>query len=68
MSKEQWVDYNFDTCPSCSGSLKVLTKSTKEDWFFDGDIVECENENNGCDAKDLQLSADEEGMYINGEW
>lgn len=68
MQKEKWVEIDFEGCPSCGGVCKALTKSNKEGWFYDGDIVECENEHDGCEAKNLQISVDEEHAYITGDW
>ena len=66
--KYRWKDFDFDSCPSCSGSLEAHTQSRKEGWFYDGDMVRCENRWKGCEAINLQISVDDEHAYVTGEW
>lgn len=37
------VDWDFTDCLKCGtcGDFKVITESDEQDWFFDGDVVVC---------------------------
>jgi hypothetical protein len=65
--KERWVDCDME-CPACGGETEVLSslsdKEIDDGLYCDSDKVECKD---GCNSS-LQITCDDNEVYISGEW